>query len=191
MVGFRVGILGGLITGCAAASSHRQPAKLTPPFSKWNDRTGCASSSDSAAHPLSGSRRKTPPAARYSSSNPATRQPGNPDRRPHQPPIRIAPQQRYHIAGIEAAAAFAEAATWAGLTAAMADCLWDAVARADPTGGDITATPGRRGQARETARRLGLPSSVTARLTEGIHVPQERIDRVALADTTWWRPADK
>ena len=27
------------------------------------------------------------------------------------------------------------------LTAEMADCLWDAVARADPTGDDITATP--------------------------------------------------
>lgn len=95
------------------------------------------------------------------------------------------------IAGIEAAAAFADAATSAGLTAAMADSLWDAVARADPTGDDITATAGRSGQAGETARRLGLPSSVTARLTEGIRVPQERIDRVALADTTWWHPADR
>jgi hypothetical protein len=76
------------------------------------------------------------------------------------------------IAGIEAAAAFADAITTAGLTAAMADCLWDAVARADPTGDDITATPSRSGQAKETARRLGLPSSVTARLTEGIRVPQ-------------------
>lgn len=94
------------------------------------------------------------------------------------------------IAGVEAAAAFADAVTSAGLTAAMADCLWDAVARADPTGDDITATPGRSDQARETARRLGLPSSVTARLDEGIRVPQERIDRVALADTTWWHPAD-
>jgi hypothetical protein len=72
----------------------------------------------------------------------------------------------------------------------MADCLWDAVARADPTGDDITATPSRSGQAKETARRLGLPGSVTARLTEGLRVPQERIDRVTLADTSWWRPAD-
>jgi hypothetical protein len=38
------------------------------------------------------------------------------------------------IAGIEAAAAFADAVSAAGLTAAMANCLWDAVARADPTG---------------------------------------------------------
>lgn len=72
----------------------------------------------------------------------------------------------------------------------MADRLWDAVARADPTGDDITATPSRSGQAKETARRLGLSSSVTARLTDGIRVPQERVDRVALADTSWWHPGD-
>jgi hypothetical protein len=64
------------------------------------------------------------------------------------------------------------------------------VARADPTGDDITATPSRSGQAKETARRLGLPGSVTARLTEGLRVPQERIDRATLANTSWWRPAD-
>jgi hypothetical protein len=29
-----------------------------------------------------------------------------------------------------------------------------------------------------------------ARLTEGLRVPQERIDRVTLADTSWWHPAD-
>jgi hypothetical protein len=94
------------------------------------------------------------------------------------------------IAGIEGAAAFADAVTTVGLTAAMADRLWDAVARADPTGEDITATPSRSGQAKEIARRLGLPSSVTARLTEGLRVPQERIDRVALADTSWWHPSN-
>jgi hypothetical protein len=55
--------------------------------------------------------------------------------------------------------------------------------------GPLTS-PGGSSQAKETARRLGLPSSVTARLTEGLRVPQERIDRVTLADTSWWHPAD-
>jgi hypothetical protein len=41
----------------------------------------------------------------------------------------------------------------------------------------------------EAASRLGLPTQVAARLREGVRVPQERIDRVALADSSWWAPA--
>ncbi len=71
----------------------------------------------------------------------------------------------------------------------MAWPLWDAVARAEPTGDDITVDRERSAQATESARRLGLPAAVIARLNEGVRIPQERIDRTALADTTWWQPS--
>jgi hypothetical protein len=94
------------------------------------------------------------------------------------------------IAGIEAAAAFASTLTAAALPVTMAHPLWDAVARAEPTGEDITADRERSGQAAAAARLLGLPMTVTGRLNEGVRIPQERIDRTALADTSWWQPAE-
>jgi hypothetical protein len=93
------------------------------------------------------------------------------------------------IAGIEAAAAFASLLASAGLPVTMAHPLWDAVARSEPTGEDITADRERTPQAAEAARMLGLPQAVIERLSEGVRIPQERIDRTALADTRWWRPA--
>ncbi len=93
------------------------------------------------------------------------------------------------IAGIEAAAGFTSLLTSAALPVSMAHPLWDAVARSEPTGEDITADRERTGQAAEAARLLGLPRTVTARLSEGVRIPQERIDRTALADTSWWQPA--
>jgi hypothetical protein len=92
------------------------------------------------------------------------------------------------IAGIEAAAAFVNAADVAGLPARMAGALWHAVARSRPTGDDLTADPSRRPQAIELASRLGLPDSVHQRIRAGVRVPQERIDRAAFADTAWWAP---
>jgi hypothetical protein len=35
---------------------------------------------------------------------------------------------------------------------------------------------------------LGLPGSVVTRLEAGLRVPQERVDRTALAETSWWAP---
>jgi hypothetical protein len=93
------------------------------------------------------------------------------------------------IAGIEAAAAFADVLTSAALPVMMAYPLWDAVARSEPTGEDITAERERTSQAAEAARRFGLPTAVSERLNEGVRIPQERIDRTALADTSWWQPA--
>ena len=72
----------------------------------------------------------------------------------------------------------------------MAHPLWDAVARSEPTGEDITAERKRTSQAAEAARHLGLPMTVTDRLNEGVRIPQERIDRTALADTSWWQSAE-
>jgi hypothetical protein len=93
------------------------------------------------------------------------------------------------IAGIEAAAAFASLLSSAGMPVSMAHPLWDAVARSEPTGEDITADRERTAQTTEAARLLGLPETVIARLREGVRIPQERIDRTALADTGWWQPA--
>jgi hypothetical protein len=93
------------------------------------------------------------------------------------------------IAGIEAAAAFASLLSSAGLPVSMSHPLWDAVARCEPTGEDITADRERTAQTTEAARLLGLPQAVIERLGEGVRVPQERIDRSALADISWWQPA--
>lgn len=93
------------------------------------------------------------------------------------------------IAGIEAAAAFASLLSSAGLPVTMAHPLWDAVARSEPTGEDITADRERTAEATQAARLLRLPPAVIERLGEGVRVPQERIDRTALADISWWQPA--
>jgi hypothetical protein len=93
------------------------------------------------------------------------------------------------VAGVEAAASFHAACAAAGLVARMAVPLWDAVARADPTGDDLTAPAERATVARDTVIRLGLPASVGHRLEHGVRVPQERVDRQALADLAWWAPS--
>ncbi|WP_431895972.1 hypothetical protein [Micromonospora haikouensis] len=92
------------------------------------------------------------------------------------------------IAGIEAAHLFAASAATAGLETAMAGALWDAVARADPTGEDTTADPARTSGAVAVAESLHLPEAVLQRLRERVRIPQERIDRRALADVAWWAP---
>jgi hypothetical protein len=84
------------------------------------------------------------------------------------------------IAGIQAAAAFAQAGRAAGLAVTMAEPLWHAVAIAEPTGDDLTADATHAPAAREAARALNLPSSVIDRLDDGRRVPQERVDRVKL-----------
>lgn len=95
------------------------------------------------------------------------------------------------IAGVEAAALFTRAATAKGLPAAMALTLWDAVGQAPPTGEDLTGEVSQRPAALRHAAALGLPDSVAHRLSEGMRVPQERIDRTALSDTTWWTPQNE
>lgn len=92
------------------------------------------------------------------------------------------------IAGVEAAAAFAAAADRAGLPWAMATRLWHAVAVSEPVGPDLTADAGRRHVATELAVQLQLPGAVSERLHHRVRVPQERIDRAALARLDWWRP---
>jgi hypothetical protein len=92
------------------------------------------------------------------------------------------------IAGIEAAALFVRAATSRDLPVAMALPLWDAVAKAEPTGPDLTGDPAQQPEALRYAAALGLPDGVTERLEQGVRVPQERVDRTALSDTSWWTP---
>ena len=92
------------------------------------------------------------------------------------------------IAGIEAAGLFAQAGRRAGLTVLMATALWDAVALAEPTGEDLTGTPERIPSTLRTLAELKLPDSVRTRIEQRLRVPQERIDRTALSDTSWWRP---
>ncbi|MGW6739368.1 hypothetical protein ACWGDX_01275 [Streptomyces sp. NPDC055025] len=92
------------------------------------------------------------------------------------------------IAGIEAAHQFVTAARAAGLTAGISHPLWQAVARAQPVGPDMTAEPVRAQKAQSLARFLGMPAEVIDRLELGVRVPQERIDRQTLRDTDWWAP---
>ena len=75
------------------------------------------------------------------------------------------------IAGIEAAAASSASSSSLDLPVTMAHPLWDAVARSEPTGEDITADRERTAQAAEAARLLRLPQAVTRRLNEGVRVP--------------------
>ena len=93
------------------------------------------------------------------------------------------------IAGVEAAAAFAGAASTVGLEVTMASALWKAVAAADPVGEDLTGDERQRAEAIATAAALRLPDSVIACLEAGVRVPQERVDRTAFADTSWWVPS--
>ncbi|MBO3736604.1 hypothetical protein [Actinoplanes flavus] len=92
------------------------------------------------------------------------------------------------IAGIEAAHLFTTKAAAAGLETSMAIPLWEAVAQTEPTGEDTTADSSRTSGAVATAESLHLPESVLLRLRTRARVPQERIDRLALADVTWWAP---
>lgn len=91
-------------------------------------------------------------------------------------------------AGVCAAAAFVDAARAAGLCARPAIPLWQALGAAPPAGQDLTADPDERRAAVHAAARLGLPEVVAARLRERVRVPQERLDRTAFADTSWWQP---
>lgn len=93
------------------------------------------------------------------------------------------------VAGISAAAAFVDAARRLSLQAGPALPLWQALGAANPAGEDLTGQPRERQEAAVSARRLELPDVVAARLREGVRVPQERLDRTALADTSWWAPA--
>jgi hypothetical protein len=93
------------------------------------------------------------------------------------------------VAGIEAAHQFARAMHDRQLPVEMALPLWDAVARSAPTGEDLTALPSSAPPAIALAQHLGLPDSVAQRLHEGVRVPQERVNRTALAETTWWKPS--
>lgn len=90
------------------------------------------------------------------------------------------------VAGISAAAAFIDAVRSHGLPAAPALPLWQALGAALPAGEDLTGDQRERRAAMAAANRLGLPEVVTARLRDGVRVPQERLDRTALADTSWW-----
>ncbi|MFB6676446.1 hypothetical protein ACFCWG_29290 [Streptomyces sp. NPDC056390] len=92
------------------------------------------------------------------------------------------------IAGIEAAHQFVKTARTAGLTAGISRPLWEAVARSHPVGPDMTAEPRRAHEAHIMARCLDMPPEITDRLEQGVRVPQERIDRQALLDTSWWAP---
>lgn len=92
------------------------------------------------------------------------------------------------VAGVSAAAAFIDAARLAGLSAQPATLLWEAVGEARPTGEDASGDERERAAAIAAADRLGLPAVVTARLSNDLRVPQERIDRTRFADTSWWSP---
>lgn len=90
------------------------------------------------------------------------------------------------IAGVSAAAAFLDVATSAGFDARPADRLWSALAAAAPSGEDLTAGPKEQRAAVMAAGRLAFPEGVATRLRSGLRVPQERLDRTALAKTGWW-----
>ena len=92
------------------------------------------------------------------------------------------------VAGVSAAAAFIDTAQRAGLAAGPAMPLWRALGAAPHAGEDLTGDEHERRSAIAAVNRLGLPDVVSARLAERVRVPQERLDRTAFADTTWWTP---
>lgn len=89
-------------------------------------------------------------------------------------------------AGVEIAGDFASRADAAGLPWSMATSLWEATAAAQPTGPDRSTDTSRHDSVLATADRLGLPDQVRHRLQCGVRVPQERVDRTALSDASWW-----
>lgn len=93
------------------------------------------------------------------------------------------------IAGVSAAAAFIRAALSAGLDGRVALPLWDVLAKGNPAGTDLTGGKSECRAALDAASQLGLPDSVAARLREGVRVPQERLSRTRLSDTSWWVPS--
>jgi hypothetical protein len=92
------------------------------------------------------------------------------------------------IAGVEAAHSFVTTVRGAGIPAGTNHALWEAVARAQPTGPDTTADTSRSAQAIRMAAELGMPHEVIRRLEEGVRVPQERVDRQSLSSPQWWTP---
>lgn len=92
------------------------------------------------------------------------------------------------VAGVVAAAMFIDSARSRGLTASLALPLWSALGTAAPAGEDLTGDGRERRFALAAADRLAFPEAVVARLREGVRVPQERLDRVRLGDTSWWVP---
>jgi hypothetical protein len=92
------------------------------------------------------------------------------------------------VAGISAMAAFIAAANAAHLCARPAMKLWRALGEAHPVGDDLTGDQRERQEAISAAARLDLPATVQTCLGTGVRVPQERIDRTALANTSWWMP---
>jgi hypothetical protein len=90
------------------------------------------------------------------------------------------------VAGVSAAAAFLDAAAAAELDARPAHALWDALAAAAPSGEDLTGGGDEQAAAVTAAGRLGLSAEVGAHLAAARRIPQERLDRTALADTRWW-----
>jgi hypothetical protein len=90
------------------------------------------------------------------------------------------------VAGVSAAAAFIDTAQRAGLAAGPAMPLWRTLGAAPHAGEDLTGDEHERRTAIAAVNRLGLPQVVSARLAERVRVPQERLDRTAFADTTWW-----
>lgn len=93
------------------------------------------------------------------------------------------------VAGVSAAAAFVGTARAAGLDARPAWKLWEALAAKPPAGEDLSGDARERAAAVVATAQLGLPPQVTVHLKDGVRVPQERIDRSALADTSWWLPS--
>ncbi len=92
------------------------------------------------------------------------------------------------IAGVTAAAAFVTAGAATGIPSLPAHHLWNALAAAKPGGADLTGDADERALAIAAAKQIGLSRQVIERLEQGVRVPQERIDRTAFADMSWWRP---
>jgi hypothetical protein len=101
-------------------------------------------------------------------------------------PTRVDYAGDVDVAGVSAAASFLDAARREGLPAGPSTPLWRRLAASAPAGDDLTGDDDERRAALHAVDRLGLPEEVAQRLGERVRVPQERVDRVALADTSWW-----
>lgn len=92
------------------------------------------------------------------------------------------------VAGVSAAAAFIDSARSFALAASPAMALWTALGTAEPAGEDFTGDLRERQAALVAVTHLCLPEIIATRLRDRLRIPQERLDRVALADTSWWAP---